>query len=52
MNTIRGIGRWWIPLVGIYLIIVGIGLLFNVGIPTVIVGVLALVAGILALFSS
>lgn len=52
MNTIRTLGKWWVPLAGIYLILVAIGLLFSVAVPAVLLGVVALLAGIFALFAS
>lgn len=52
MTTLRSLGRWWVPLAGLFLILTGIGLLFNIAVPTIILGLLALLAGIFALCAS
>lgn len=52
MNTLRSLGRWYLPLLGIYFLLLGIAALFGVAVPAVLMGVLALVIGILALLSS
>lgn len=52
MESIKSIARFWVVIVGIFLILTGISLLFNVAVPVVLMGVLALVAGIFALFAS
>ena len=46
MNITKNLGML---LLAIYLILVGIVALFHVGIPTIVTGILALVAGILIL---
>jgi hypothetical protein len=46
MNFTKNIGML---LLAVYLILAGIGLLFSVGIPVVLMGILALAAGIFIL---
>ena len=46
MNITKNLGM---PLLAIYLILVGITLLFHITIPTLVMGILALAAGILIL---
>lgn len=46
MNITKNLGML---LLAIYLILIGITALFHVGIPTIVTGILALVAGILIL---
>ena len=46
MNITKNLGML---LLAIYLILVGIMALFHIGIPTIVTGILALVAGILIL---
>jgi len=52
MNTIRSLGKWWIPLAGLFLILFGIGLLFDTTVPATLSGVLAILSGTLALLST
>lgn len=52
MSTLRSLGRWWVPLAGLFLILTGISLLFGISVPSIILGILALLAGIFALFAS
>ena len=52
MTTLRSLGRFYLPLLAIFLILTGLGILFSLSVPSVLLGVLALVAGILALFAS
>ena len=46
MNITKNLGML---LLAIYLILVGIVALFHIGIPTIVTGILALVAGVLIL---
>ncbi len=53
MSTFRAaVAKWALPLVGLYLLIVGIMLLFGLSVPPVLLGVVALVAGLACLFAS
>lgn len=53
MSTLRStLARFALPLIGLYLVLVGFGLLTNVSISGVLVGVIALAAGICALCAS
>lgn len=53
MSTLRtALARWALPLIGLYLVIVGFGLLTNVAISGVVIGIVALAAGICALMAS
>lgn len=52
MSTIRSLGRFYVPLLGVYFILLGIAALFGVSVPMVVMGVLALIIGILALLAS
>jgi len=53
MTTIRAsLAKWALPLLGIYLILIGIATLFGVAVPAIILGILALVVGVLLLLST
>lgn len=52
MNTIKSLGRWALPLLGIYMILVGLGLLFGLNLPALLMGILALVIGVLLLLNT
>jgi hypothetical protein len=45
----RFINNWGFILLAIYLILIGIGILAGVAVPAIIMGILALVSGILIL---
>lgn len=53
MTTFRSaLARWALPLVGLFLLVTGISLLFGLALPAVLLGALALVAGLACLFAS
>lgn len=52
METIKSVGRWWTVIIAIFFILTGISLLFGLSVPAVIMGLLALIGGILLLLSS
>jgi hypothetical protein len=53
MSTLRAtLARFSLPLIGVYLVLVGFGLLTSVAISPLLVGVVALAAGICALCAS
>ena len=53
MTTFRAaVSRWALPLTGLYLLLVGIMLLFGVAIPPILLGIVALIAGLACLFAS
>lgn len=52
MTSIKSIARWWVVFAAIFFILTGLSLLFGITAPAVIMGILALVAGILGLFAS
>jgi hypothetical protein len=53
MNTFRAsLGRFGLPLLAVWLILWSLGALFGLSVPVVILGVLALLSGILLLIST
>ncbi len=53
MSTLRAaLGKWALPLVGIYLLLVGITALTSLSVSPIVFGILALVAGICCLCAS
>ena len=52
MNTLRSIGKWGLPLAAIWLILTGIAQLGIFSVPAIIMGILALLAGILILLAT
>lgn len=52
MSTLKSLSRWFLPLLGVYFILIGIGMLFNLVIPVIVLGLLAVFVGVLALLAS
>lgn len=53
MTTFRtAVARWALPLVGFYLVLVGLALVFGLTVPPLLLGIVALIAGVACLFAS
>lgn len=53
MNTFRSsLGRFGLPLLSVWLILWALTALFGIAVPAIIMGLLALIAGILILLST
>jgi hypothetical protein len=52
MTTLRTLGKWWVPLAGIWFVVTGLSLLTGGALPAVVMGALAVIVGILALLAS
>jgi hypothetical protein len=53
VTTIRStLARFALPLIGVYLLLVGLGLVFSLAVPALLLGIIALFAGICSLCAS
>ncbi len=53
MSTIRTtLAKWALPLIGVYLLLIGVGLVFGLAVPALLLGIVALFAGLCALCAS
>jgi hypothetical protein len=53
MSTFRStLARFAMPLIGVYLLLIGLGLVFGLAVPALLLGIVALFAGICALCAS
>lgn len=53
MTTIRTtLAKWALPLVGVFLLLTGLSLVFGLSVPALLLGLVALFAGICALAAS
>lgn len=53
MTTFRAaVAKWALPITGVYLVLVGLMLVFGLNVPAILLGILALVAGVACLFAS
>lgn len=52
MSTLRSLGRWFVPLASVFFILTGLSLLFGLTVPAIILGIIALLAGVFGLLAS
>ena len=53
MTTFRAaVAKWALPLVGLYLLLIGLVDVFHVAVPDLLIGIVAFIAGLACLFAS